>query len=148
MPRENTGTIHFLNTHHHYAEHFTPRTHCAFRLLKFLKNFKIFSARKFAKFHKLSGNTHHLLIIIFGALASIEKIFWFVHKYILDSKKETIKISFLAFRPPSEFARARKTDFIRTPISAPSARPDFVLTSDQVSECDLIISFARTFFES
>ncbi|TAL49087.1 hypothetical protein EPN83_02320 [Patescibacteria group bacterium] len=56
----------------------------------------------------------------------------------MDSKKETIKISFLAFRPPSEFARARKTDFILSPYSAPSARPDFALTSDQVSICDLI----------
>ncbi|OGC88889.1 hypothetical protein A2419_02575 [Candidatus Adlerbacteria bacterium RIFOXYC1_FULL_48_26] len=65
----------------------------------------------------------------------------------MDSKKETIKISFLVFRPPSEFARTRKTEFISSPYSAPSARPDFALTSDQVSECDLIISFARTFFQ-
>jgi hypothetical protein len=60
-------------------------------------------------------------------------------------KDKTISISFC---PPSEFARTRKTDFIPSPYSAPSARPDFALPSDQVSECDLIISFARTFFES
>ena len=48
-------------------------------------------------------------------------------------KDKTISISFC---PPSEFARARKTDFIPSPYSAPSARPDFALTSDQVSECD------------
>ena len=48
-------------------------------------------------------------------------------------KDKTISISFY---PPSEFARARKTDFIPSPYSAPSARPDFALTSDQVSECD------------
>ena len=59
-------------------------------------------------------------------------------------KDKTISISFC---PPSEFARARKTDFIPSPYSAPSARPDFALTSDQVSNCDLIISFARTFFQ-
>ena len=48
-------------------------------------------------------------------------------------KDKTISISFC---PPSEFARARKTDFIPSPYSAPSARPDFALTSDQVSNCD------------
>ena len=48
-------------------------------------------------------------------------------------KDKTISISFC---PPSEFARARKTDFILSPYSAPSARPDFALTSDQVSNCD------------
>ncbi|OHA89471.1 MAG: hypothetical protein A2829_00590 [Candidatus Zambryskibacteria bacterium RIFCSPHIGHO2_01_FULL_43_60] len=79
MPCENTNITHFFNTHHHFAEHFSSGTLCAFRLLKFLKNFKIFSVRKFTKLHKLSRNTHHLFIIIFGALASIEKIFWFVH---------------------------------------------------------------------
>ena len=50
MPRKNTNTIHFLNFEHHCAEHFTSRFLCAFRLLKFLQNFKIFSARKFTKF--------------------------------------------------------------------------------------------------
>jgi hypothetical protein len=63
-------------------------------------------------------------------------------------KKETIKISFLAFRPPSEFARARKTEFISSPYLAPSARAIFSLTPAEVSECDVIVSFARTFFES
>ena len=48
-------------------------------------------------------------------------------------KDKTISISFC---PPSEFARARKTEFISSPYIAPSARPDFALTSDQVSECD------------
>ena len=48
-------------------------------------------------------------------------------------KDKTISISFC---PPSKFARARKTDFILSPYSAPSARPDFALTSDQVSFCD------------
>ena len=57
---------------------------------------------------------------------------------------KTIAISFC---PPSDFARARKTDFIPSPYSAPSARPDFALTSDQVSECELIISFARILHE-
>src|SRR3989344_6036442 len=50
-------------------------------------------------------------------------------------KDKTISISFC---PPSEFARARKTDFIPSPYSAPSARPYFALTSDQVSECESI----------
>lgn len=48
-------------------------------------------------------------------------------------KDKTISISFC---PPSKFARARKKDFIPSPYSAPSARQDFALTSDQVSECD------------
>src|SRR3989344_4651604 len=147
MPRENAHTIHFLYTHHHFAEHFSSRTLCAFRLLKFLKNFKIFSARKFTKFHKLSRNTHHLLIIIFGALASIEKIFWFVHICFWIQKKETIKISFLAFRPPSDFARTHKAEFISSHYLAPSARAIFSLTPAEVSICEHIITFARTYFQ-
>ena len=48
-------------------------------------------------------------------------------------KDKTISISFC---PPSDFARAQKTDSIRTPIHAPSARADFSLTSAEVSYCD------------
>src|SRR3990167_5154111 len=48
-------------------------------------------------------------------------------------KDKTISISFC---PPSEFARTRKAEFISSPYIAPSARPDFALTSDQVSICD------------
>jgi hypothetical protein len=58
---------------------------------------------------------------------------------------KTISISFC---PPSEFARARKTEFISSPYLAPSARAIFSLTPAEVSECDVIVSFARTFFES
>src|ERR1035437_9666384 len=108
MPGENSNITNFLNFKHHFAEHFSSWTLGAFRLLKFFKNFKIFSARKFTKLYKLGRNTHYLLIVIFGTLASIEKIFWFDIHMILDSKKETINISFIVFRPPSIFARTLK----------------------------------------
>ncbi|OHA41517.1 MAG: hypothetical protein A3H68_01725 [Candidatus Taylorbacteria bacterium RIFCSPLOWO2_02_FULL_46_40] len=55
--------------------------------------------------------------------------------------------SHFCFCPPSEFARARKTDFISSPYLAPSARTDFSLSAEEVSICGLIITFARTFFE-
>ena len=48
-------------------------------------------------------------------------------------KDKTISISFC---PPSDFARARKTDFIPSPYSAPSARAHFGLSDREVSECD------------
>ena len=59
-------------------------------------------------------------------------------------KEKTISILFC---PPSVFTRARKTELTFSPYSAPSARPDFLLTPLEVAECDLIISFARTYFQ-
>ncbi|MFZ4500544.1 MAG: hypothetical protein ACOYMZ_03590 [Minisyncoccia bacterium] len=53
----------------------------------------------------------------------------------------------VSFCPPTEFARARNAEFLLSPYSAPSARPDFVLSAEAVSKCELIISFARTFFQ-
>ncbi len=49
-------------------------------------------------------------------------------------KDKTISISFC---PPSDFARIRKAKFAFTPHSAPSARPHFSLTTEEVSNCDL-----------
>src|SRR3990167_7683856 len=48
-------------------------------------------------------------------------------------KDKTISISFCS---PSEFARTRKAELISSSYIAPSPRPDFSLTSDQVSFCD------------
>jgi hypothetical protein len=62
----------------------------------------------------------------------------------LDSKKETISISFC---PPSIFARTRKGKSTLSPYSAPAVRSHFALTPAEVSECDLIVSFARTYFQ-
>ncbi|HAO64638.1 TPA: hypothetical protein DCQ44_01505 [Candidatus Taylorbacteria bacterium] len=59
-------------------------------------------------------------------------------------KEKTISISFC---PPSIFARTRKGEFSPSPYSAPAARDNFVLTPAEVSECDLIVSFARTYFQ-
>jgi hypothetical protein len=60
-------------------------------------------------------------------------------------KDKTISISFC---PPSDFARAQKTDSILSPHHAPSARADFSLSEREVSICEVIISFARTFFQT
>jgi hypothetical protein len=44
----------------------------------------------------------------------------------LDYEKRVRVLShFVAFRPPTEFARARNAEFLLSPYSAPSARPDF-----------------------
>ena len=48
-------------------------------------------------------------------------------------KDKTISISFC---PPSDFARAQKTDSILSPYHAPSARADFFLSEREVSLCD------------
>src|ERR1035437_1503715 len=103
MPGENSNITNFLNFKHHFAEDFSSWTLGAFRLLKFLKDFKIFSARKFTKLYKLGRNTHHLLIIIFGALASIEKIFWFVHIYVFGFKKRNYQNLIYCFPPALHF---------------------------------------------
>ena len=42
----------------------------------------------------------------------------------------------ISFCPPTEFACARRADFKFSPPCAPSARPHFSLTPDQVSFCD------------
>jgi hypothetical protein len=60
-------------------------------------------------------------------------------------KKESVSVSFC---PPTEFARARNAEFLLSPYSAPSARPDFALSAEAVSKCDVIVSFARTFFKA
>ncbi len=42
----------------------------------------------------------------------------------------------VSFCPPTEFARARNAEFLLSPYSAPSARPDFALSAEAVSNCD------------
>src|SRR3989344_2743900 len=64
MPRENTYAVHRINAGHHFVKKFTTRFLCAFRLLKFLKNFKIFFTRIFMQFKKLCLNRHYLVVII------------------------------------------------------------------------------------
>src|SRR3990167_3050084 len=100
MPCENTNAIHIFNAGHHLAEFFTTRFLCAFRLLKFLKNFKIFFTRELAKLKELSFNTHNLLIIVLRGLSRVEKIFWFAHiSFWIMKKEESVVVSFLAFLP-------------------------------------------------
>ena len=53
----------------------------------------------------------------------------------------------VSFCPLTEFARTQNAEFLLSPYSAPSARPDFSLTSSEVSLCDVIVSFAPTFFK-
>ena len=49
-------------------------------------------------------------------------------------KDKTISISFC---PPTDFARTRKAEFTFSSHSAPSARPHFSLSAEEVSNCDL-----------
>jgi hypothetical protein len=69
----------------------------------------------------------------------------------LDSKllnlRSYFQSHFCTHCPPSIFARTRKADFISSPYSAPSARPHFSLTPEQVSDCEVILTFARNYFE-
>src|SRR3989344_2552241 len=88
MPCEYAYAVHFLNFTNHGGKHFSSGFLCAFRLGKFCKNFHIFSTRIFPQFKELRLNRHYLMVIIFGALASVEKIFWFEHIHmILDANK-------------------------------------------------------------
>jgi hypothetical protein len=66
----------------------------------------------------------------------------------LDYEKSNPLLShFLHPCPPTEFARARNAEFLLSPYSAPSARPHLGLSKREVSFCDVIVSFARTFFK-
>jgi site-specific DNA recombinase len=56
---------------------------------------------------------------------------------------KTISISFC---PPSIFARTRKADFISSPYITPQASPIFSLDAEGVSFCELILTFARNYF--
>src|SRR3989338_5225316 len=110
MPCEYAYTVHCLNAGHHLAEFLTTWFLCAFRLLKFSQNFKIFFTRELTKLKKLSFNTHNLFVIVLRGLSRVEKIFWFVHIcFWIMKKEESVAVSFLAFRPPTEFAFACKT---------------------------------------
>src|SRR3989338_1477420 len=82
MPRQYAHAIAFFNKRHHLVKLFSSWFLCAFRLGKFLDNFHIFSTRIFVKLKELSFNTHNLVVIIFSALASVEKIFWFEHNVL------------------------------------------------------------------
>ncbi len=71
MPRQNTNTIAFFYAAHHLAKYFAPRCLCAFRLLKFLKNFKIFFTRDLPQLKKLCLDGHDLPVIVLGALTRV-----------------------------------------------------------------------------
>jgi len=61
-------------------------------------------------------------------------------------KEESVAVSFLAFRPPTEFAFACKTnsDFAHPLlITARKRAGEF---SDQVMKCAVLLCFARTYF--
>ena len=62
-------------------------------------------------------------------------------------KEESVAVSFLAFRPPTEFAFACKTDSDFAHPLLITARKRAGEFSDQVMNCAVIIHFARTFFE-
>jgi len=62
-------------------------------------------------------------------------------------KTKLSRAHFWPFRPPSIFTRTRLTNLALTPLSAPVARADFSLPDEEVSVCDEIMSFARTYFE-
>src|SRR3989338_340731 len=59
VPSEDSSCFTLLNCIHHFSKNFSPGLLCAFRLLKFSENFKIFSTRKLTQFKKLSFNTHY-----------------------------------------------------------------------------------------
>src|SRR3989338_1681010 len=136
MPCEYAYTVHCLNAGHHLAEFLTTRFLCAFRLLKFLKNFKIFFTRELTKLKKLSFNTHNLFIIVLCGLSRVEKIFWFVHIcFWIIKKKNPLPSHFLLSCPPTEFAFACKTDSDFAHPLLLTARQRAGAFSDQVMHC-------------
>jgi hypothetical protein len=62
-------------------------------------------------------------------------------------KKESVAVSFLVFRPPTEFAFACKTDSDFAHPLLETARKRAGGFSDQVMNCAVILCFARTYFE-
>jgi hypothetical protein len=99
--------------------------------------------RKLTQFKQLSFDTHNLLIIVFGTLASIKKIFWFHNFEKIIGYKTRDKTAHVSVPTPSHFVAERKTSF---PLPAPAARAVAGLTSEEVSFCAEILTFARTHF--
>src|SRR3989338_1834373 len=64
VPCEDTYSVHIFYEGHHLAKFLTTRFLCAFRLLEFSQNFKIFFTRELTKLKELSFNTHNLFIIV------------------------------------------------------------------------------------
>src|SRR3989344_5251777 len=64
MPCNYSICLASFNARHHLAEQFSSGLFCAFRLLKFLKNFKIFFTRIFSQLKKLCLNGHYLVVIV------------------------------------------------------------------------------------
>ena len=62
-------------------------------------------------------------------------------------KEESVVVSFLAFRPPTEFAFACKTDSDFAHPLLLTARKRAGEFSDQVMNCAVLLCFARTYFE-
>ena len=62
-------------------------------------------------------------------------------------KEESFAVSFLVFRPPTEFAFACKTDSDFAPPLPLPARKRAGEFSDQVMNCAVLLCFARTYFE-
>ncbi|MFA5030292.1 MAG: hypothetical protein WC495_01750 [Patescibacteria group bacterium] len=74
-----------FNKGKHIPEGVSPRNLCAFRLRKLLDNGNAFAGGEFPQFNKLGLNGHNLLVIILGALASVEHAvqFWFEPYHIV-----------------------------------------------------------------
>ncbi len=63
-------------------------------------------------------------------------------------KESPFSGSFLAFRPPTEFALARHTLLDSAHSSTTIARKRVTNFSDLVLQCGDLINFARTYFEN
>ncbi|MBI5816924.1 MAG: hypothetical protein HZB09_00685 [Candidatus Yonathbacteria bacterium] len=62
-------------------------------------------------------------------------------------KEESVAVSFLAFRPPIEFAFACKTDSDFAHPLLETARKRAGEFPDQVMNCAVLLCLARTYFE-
>jgi len=63
-------------------------------------------------------------------------------------KEKSVAGSFLALRPPSEFAFTGKAGISFSHPLLTTARQRAATLFSEVSICDLILTFARTFFEN
>jgi len=86
------------------------------------------------------------MVVVFGALASVKKIFWFGHNFEkimwIRNKDKTAHFS---VTPPSQFVAKRRANLASR---APAARGHSALSAREVLFGGEILTFARTFFQS
>jgi len=137
-----------MDFRNHLTKDFSPWLLCAFRFNKLFYDFNVFSLGKFRQLRKLGFDTHNLPLFIFGAFASIQKVFLVVH--VIDWLKigtnrllQNWKVQ-MDFSEPWRFAASRLAGRGDAEGRSPEATSSKNLTCLEWSR---ILNLARTHFE-